>query len=129
MLSKKAFRAKFKAIQKKAKCDLLESGHWKEKEVYLAQVIEQPIFQIPNILFVYFFIDLFVKHIFFEANESALSFFDFRLFHLQKQVLTQIVMFQSMIKKPKKVNDFFFLAFFPWFHPVFGHEIAGNQRN
>ena len=26
-------------------------------------------------------------------NKSGLSFFDFRLFHLQKQVLTQIVMF------------------------------------
>ena len=26
-------------------------------------------------------------------NESALGFLDFRLFHLQKQVLTQIVMF------------------------------------
>ena len=26
-------------------------------------------------------------------NKSALSFFDFRLFHLQKQVLSQIVMF------------------------------------
>ena len=36
--------------------------------VYLAHVIEQPIFQIPNILFVYFFIDFFVKHIFFEAR-------------------------------------------------------------
>ena len=34
---------------------------------YLAQVIEQPIFRILNILFVYFFIDFFVKHIFFEA--------------------------------------------------------------
>ena len=35
---------------------------------YLAHVIEQPIFRIPNILFVYFFIDFFVKHIFFEAR-------------------------------------------------------------
>ena len=35
---------------------------------YLARVIEQPIFRIPNILFVYFFIDFFVKHIFFEAR-------------------------------------------------------------
>ena len=33
--------------------------------VYLAHVIEQPNFRIPNILFVYFFIDFFVKHIFF----------------------------------------------------------------
>ena len=31
---------------------------------YLAHVIQQPIFQIPNIWFVYFFIDFFVKHIF-----------------------------------------------------------------
>ena len=31
---------------------------------YLAHVIEQPIFRILNILFVYFFIDFFVKHIF-----------------------------------------------------------------
>ena len=30
--------------------------------------LEQPIFRIPNILFVYFFIDFFVKHIFFEAR-------------------------------------------------------------
>ena len=37
-------------------------------ELYLAHVIEQPIFRIPNILFVYFFIDFFVKHIFFEAR-------------------------------------------------------------
>ena len=36
--------------------------------LYLAHVIEQPIFRIPNILFVYFFIDFFVKHIFFEAR-------------------------------------------------------------
>ena len=35
---------------------------------YLAHVIEQPIFRIPNILFIYFFIDFFVKHIFFEAR-------------------------------------------------------------
>ena len=35
---------------------------------YLPHVIEQPIFRIPNILFVYFFIDFFVKHIFFEAR-------------------------------------------------------------
>ena len=34
---------------------------------YLDHVIEQPIFRIP-ILFVYFFIDFFVKHIFFEAH-------------------------------------------------------------
>ena len=33
-------------------------------ELYLAHVIEQPIFRIPNILFVYLFIDFFVKHIF-----------------------------------------------------------------
>ena len=33
-------------------------------DFYLAHVIEQPIFQIQNILFVYFFIDFFVKHIF-----------------------------------------------------------------
>ena len=36
--------------------------------MYLAHVIEQPILRIPNILFVYFFIDFFVKHIFFEAR-------------------------------------------------------------
>ena len=35
---------------------------------YLAHVIQQPIFQIPNIWFVYFFIDFFVKHILFEAR-------------------------------------------------------------
>ena len=35
---------------------------------YLVQLIEQPILRIPNILFVYFFIDFFVKHIFFEAR-------------------------------------------------------------
>ena len=35
------------------------------EKVYLAHVIEQPIFRIPNILFVYFFI---VIHIFFEAR-------------------------------------------------------------
>ena len=35
---------------------------------YLTHVIEQPIFRIPNILFVYIFIDFFVKHIFFEAR-------------------------------------------------------------
>ena len=34
----------------------------------LAHVIEQPIFRIPDILFVYFFIDFFVKNIFFEAR-------------------------------------------------------------
>ena len=37
-------------------------------DLYLAHLIEQPIFRIPNILFVYFFIDFFVKHIFFEAR-------------------------------------------------------------
>ena len=37
-------------------------------DIYLAHVIEQPIFGILNILFVYFFIDFFVKHIFFEAR-------------------------------------------------------------
>ena len=31
---------------------------------HLTHVIEQPIFRIPNILFVYFLIDFFVKHIF-----------------------------------------------------------------
>ena len=36
--------------------------------MYLARIIEQPIFRILNILFVYFFIDFFVKHIFFEAR-------------------------------------------------------------
>ena len=36
---------------------------------YLIQLIEHPILRIPNILFVYFFIDFFfVKHIFFEAR-------------------------------------------------------------
>ena len=35
--------------------------------LYHAHVSEQPIFLILNILFVYFFIDFFVKHIFFEA--------------------------------------------------------------
>ena len=38
-----------------------------DQDLYLAHVIEQPIFRIPNILIVYFFIDFFVKHIFFEA--------------------------------------------------------------
>ena len=37
-------------------------------DLYLAHVIEQPIFRIPDILFVYFFIDFFVKNIFFEAR-------------------------------------------------------------
>ena len=32
--------------------------------MYLAHVMEQLIFRIPNILFVYFFIDFYVKHIF-----------------------------------------------------------------
>ena len=40
----------------------------KIKHKCLAHVIEQPIFRIPNVLFVYFFIDFFVKHIFFEAR-------------------------------------------------------------
>ena len=31
-------------------------------------------------------------------NRSALSFFDFRLFHLQKQVLTQIVIVLHSLK-------------------------------
>ena len=37
-------------------------------KLYLAHVIAQPIFRILNILFVYFSIDFFVKHIFFEAR-------------------------------------------------------------
>ena len=37
-------------------------------DVYLAHVIEQPIFRSLYIFFVYFFIDFFVKHIFFEAR-------------------------------------------------------------
>ena len=35
--------------------------------LYLAHVIEQPIFRIPNILFVYFFID-FLWNTFFESR-------------------------------------------------------------
>ena len=34
-----------------------------------------------------------VATFYFLKNTSALRFFDFQLFHLQKQVLTQIVMF------------------------------------
>ena len=45
----------------------LNSGKIISYTYYLAHVIEQPILRIPNILFVYFFIDLFVKHNFFEA--------------------------------------------------------------
>ena len=45
-----------------------------EVNFYLAHILEQPIFRIPNILFVYFFIDFFVKHVFFEARlESVID--------------------------------------------------------
>ena len=41
-------------------------GNYKSQsfDKFLAHVVEQPIFRIPNILFVYFFINFFVKHIF-----------------------------------------------------------------
>ena len=41
---------------------------WGFFDTIIFHIIERPIFRIPNILFVYFFIDFFVKHIFFEAR-------------------------------------------------------------
>ena len=50
------------------KKDLLCSKLQNVDDNYLAHVIEQPIFRIPNILFVYFFFDFFMKNIFSEAH-------------------------------------------------------------
>ena len=46
----------------------MDSSYYMKCVDNLAHVIEQPIFRIPDILFVYFFIDFFVKNIFFEAR-------------------------------------------------------------